>query len=83
MTSSSDATRGFGPHPVRDAVRVADYERAALRLLYGLLHTLDEIAPEARDELLHIMVERRLPHADSLTRINSETDRHGRRGGHR
>ena len=77
MTSSINTAPRFGAHPVRDAVHSGDYERAALRLLYGLLHTLDEIAPEARDELLHLMVERRLPRADGWA------DGHGRTGGHR
>lgn len=45
-------------HPTRDAVRAGEYERAALRLLYGFLVALDETAPEAREELLHLMTER-------------------------
>lgn len=46
-------------HPIREAVRVGDYERAALRLLYGFLVALEETAPAAREELLHLMTERR------------------------
>lgn len=53
-------------HPVLDAVRGGDYERAGLRLLYGFLVALEETAPPAREELLHLMVERRLPaHRDA------------------
>lgn len=80
MTSAGGATGRIGPHPVRDAVHAGDYERAALRLLYGFLHALDETAPEARDELLHLMVERRLPRID-----HGPADRgwRGRIGGHR
>lgn len=48
-------------HPTREAVRAGEYERAALRLLYGFLVALDETAPEAREELLHLMTERRRP----------------------
>ena len=48
-------------HPVIDAVRDGDLERASLRLLYGFLVALEETAPAAREELLHLMVERRLP----------------------
>ena len=55
MTSPSAA------HPTRDAVRAGEYERAALRLLYGFLVALEETAPEARGELLHLMTERRRP----------------------
>jgi len=63
------------PHPVMEAVRSGDFERAALRLLYGFLVALDETAPAARDELLHLMVERRLPaHRDAG---------HASDGGHR
>ena len=46
-------------HPMREAVLAGDYERAALRLLYGFLTALEETAPAARDELLHLMTERR------------------------
>ncbi len=54
------------PHPVMEAVRSGDFERAALRLLYGFLVALEETAPPAREELLHLMVERRLPaHRDT------------------
>lgn len=48
-------------HPVLEAVRSGDFERASLRLLYGLLVAIEETAPPAREELLHLMVERRLP----------------------
>ena len=72
-------------HPVRDAVRGGDYERAALRLLYGFFRALDETAPEVKDELLHLMVERRRPDLDR--RPDTRLDRHpadrGRMGGHR
>ena len=58
MTSTSpDAS-----HPTRDAVLAGDYERAALRLLYGFLVALSETAPQAREELLHLMTERRRPY---------------------
>ncbi len=46
-------------HPMRDAELAGDYERAALRLLYGFLTALEETAPAAREELLHLMTERR------------------------
>ncbi|MGE3961148.1 MAG: hypothetical protein AB7F65_05645 [Dehalococcoidia bacterium] len=52
---------GRTAHPVLDAVRGGDFERASLRLLYGFLVALEETAPAAREELLHLMVERRLP----------------------
>ena len=53
-------------HPVLEAVRAGDFERASLRLLYGFLVALQETAPPAREELLHLMVERRLPaHRDA------------------
>lgn len=45
-------------HPIREAVRTGDYERAALRLLYGFLVALEQTAPDAREELLHLMAER-------------------------
>lgn len=77
MTSSSGTAGQLWRHPVRDAVRAGDYERAALRLLYGFLRALDETAPDARDELLHLMTERRLPRAGM-----DPSDR-GRTGGHR
>lgn len=48
-------------HPVLEAVRGGDFERASLRLLYGFLVALEETAPAAREELLHLMVERQLP----------------------
>lgn len=61
--------------PVVDAVRSGDFERASLRLLYGFLVALEETAPAAREELLHLMVERRLPaHRDAG---------HSADGGHR
>lgn len=61
MSASSHPT-----HPVLDAIRGGDYERAGLRLLYGFLVALEETSPPAREELLHLMVERRLPaHRDA------------------
>lgn len=76
-------------HPVRDAVRGGDYERAALRLLYGFLRALEETAPDVKDELLHLMVERRRSDLDQRldSRVDSRPGRHpagrGRMGGHR
>jgi hypothetical protein len=58
MTSTSPGAA----HPTRDAVLAGDYERAALRLLYGFLVALSETAPQAREELLHLMTERRRPY---------------------
>ena len=67
-------------HPLLEAVRSGDYERASLRLLYGFLSALAETAPPARDELLHLMVERRLP----VHRDPGHTSTHtSKRGGHR
>lgn len=37
---------------VREAVQAGDYERAALRLLMGLLVALEETSPETREELI-------------------------------
>jgi hypothetical protein len=74
MTSAYPAGHHHRPtHPVHDAVRRGDYERAALRLLYGFLAALDETAPAAREECLGLIVERRL---------DTPADR-GRTGGHR
>ena len=42
-------------HPLREAIHAGDYERAALRLLYGFLRALDETAPAAREELLQLI----------------------------
>lgn len=60
MSAPSDRVHPI-PHPTLAAVRTGDFERASLRLLYGLLVALEETAPAAREELLHLMVERRPP----------------------
>jgi len=72
---SAPLTPPSAPQPVLEAVRSGDFERASLRLLCGFLVALEETAPTAREELLHLMVERRLPaHRDTG---------HASDGGHR
>lgn len=41
---------------MRAALQAERYDLVALRLLYGLLVTLAEAAPEAREELLSLLV---------------------------
>lgn len=69
MSALGPAASGHASHhAVLEALRSGDYERASLRLLYGLLTALDEMAAPAREELLHLMVERCLPaHRDPHT----------------
>ncbi len=45
--------------PLRDVVLAGQYELAALRLLHGLLVTLEAAAPEAREALLDELAARR------------------------
>ena len=37
------------------ALREQRYEAAALRLVLGVLHTLDTVAPDARDEMIALL----------------------------
>ena len=62
---------------IEPAVRKRQYELAALRLLLGVTNVLEQSAPRAREELVHLLTFDPLPEAARRSRTRA-TNRGGR-----